>query len=352
MKTLLTFCFSYLLFTSFAATKTTVADGDWFNPANWSPSGVPLIEDTVLINHNITTNGVSVDFGANWLIVNSNASLESSTIFGLHGNLRSYGVIDIQTFAIGDGDSTLMYGTMLGDKLAPGNPVNINYGTIESDSLIAGEPFDNFGLIDNSHLVSATELTNHSQAAIVVAGTALFNSLALNESDATIEVGDLLLNGLTTNNGSIFCNNFTLGSGASDGIGKYCIALCLFNAGTITGTLDICDATPGMPCDMQLGTIAGTVTFCSSSPCASNVMVEELEIKLNLFPNPVDDLLNIEVNESTIGTEYQILSAMGQLIYSGEFQSKQNLHNLSQITSGVYFVKTQANNTHHKFTKN
>ena len=331
MKTILTLCFSCFLFTTFAATKTTVADGDWFNPANWSPSGVPFMEDTVLINHNITTNGVYVDFGANWLIVNSNASLESSTIFGLHGNLRSYGVIDIQTFAIGDGDSTLMYGTMLGEKLVPGNPVNVNYGIIESDSLIAGDTFDNFGLIDNSFFVSATELTNHSQA--------------------TMEVGDLLLNQLTTNNGSISCNNFTLGSGISDGVGNYCIALCFINSGTITGTLDICDATPGMPCDVQLGTIAGTVTFCSSSPCASNVMVEELEIKLNLFPNPVDDFLNIEVNESTIGTEYQILSAMGQLIYSGEFQSKQNVHHLTQITPGVYFVKTPANNTHHKFTK-
>ena len=95
MKTVLTFSFILFILSSFGATKTTVADGDWFDANNWSPLGVPVSEDIVIVDHNITIVGQTVDFGANWLIINPGASLVSDTVFGLHGNLRVLGDIDL-----------------------------------------------------------------------------------------------------------------------------------------------------------------------------------------------------------------------------------------------------------------
>ena len=62
-----------------AAIKETVANGSLFNPSIWSPAGVPLMEDTVIINHAITVTGNYVDFGASWLIVNQNGNITGDT---------------------------------------------------------------------------------------------------------------------------------------------------------------------------------------------------------------------------------------------------------------------------------
>jgi hypothetical protein len=64
MKTLLTTLLLFGALNSFAAIKETISNGSWFNPSIWSPAGVPLLEDTVIVNHTITVTGNYVDFGA------------------------------------------------------------------------------------------------------------------------------------------------------------------------------------------------------------------------------------------------------------------------------------------------
>ena len=43
----------------FSITKTTVASGNWNNPAVWSPSGMPATYDVVVISHTVTINTTS-----------------------------------------------------------------------------------------------------------------------------------------------------------------------------------------------------------------------------------------------------------------------------------------------------
>ena len=312
MKTFFTFCFTFLLFSSFATIKITATDGDWFVAGNWIPSGVPVFEDTVIVDHNMTISGSNVDFGANWLIVNAGASIVSDAIFGFHGNLKSYGTIDAQTFAIGDGDSTLMYGLFLGEKIALGNPSNINYGSIETDSLIAGEPFENFGSTTNIMFVSATDLWNHAGGTIT-SETGTISTLALNDVGGIMDLGELVTNESVTNNGFTSCTNWTHGSGTANGSGKYCIMMCFINNATISGTLDICDQSPGGFCDINMGTIAGTVTYCTVGVC--NAGLEVLETVVSIYPNPATDQITLKLDESIKGMNYRVSNLFGQQVF-------------------------------------
>jgi len=342
MKSAFTLCFILSLMSASATVKTTVADGSWFNSANWNPAGVPLAEDTVLINHDITVFGNYVDFGANWLIVNTGASIVSDTIFALHGNLRLLGTMDIHTIAVGDGDSTNIYGTVSGVKFAPGNTTNINYGTILSDTLVTGDVFDNYGLIDiNDLIIGGGLFLNHSSAAIVSSVSCVNGSPVVNQLNATMVIGDLTTGENITNNGDISCVNWTHGTGIADGTtGKYCISMCFINSSDITGTVDICDATPGGFCDFDFGTIAGTVTFCTAGGCNNNVSIDEISNSLSIYPNPVSDILFL--NDAPIGSCWQLLDINGKLCKTGIVVSNHEEVSLTNLEPGIYFLKNQS----------
>ena len=338
MKTVLTCLILFVSVLSFT-------DGSWHDPSIWNPAGVPLSEDTVIIDHDIIVAGSHVDFAADWLIVNSSASIVSDTIFSLHGNLRNYGLIDVQHLANGDGDSTLVYGTVSGLYFSAGNPVNMNYGNITSDTLSAGANFDNFGLIDVNILTAGgPNFTNHAGAAIVVSGLCTFSTVMENQAGATMDLADLVTNGNSTNEGDIACSNWTHGSGTAGGTnGKYCIGMCFINNATISGTIDVCDATPGGFCDVQMGTIAGTVTTCATSSCISNVGLDDYESnKIVLYPNPVNDVAQIK--NGSIGSSWQIMDVSGKLILSGKIQNNDQILLLEELDKGTYFLTVFNNN--------
>src|SRR5688500_7519467 len=103
-KIAMTLGFLSFFFTSMASVKTTVADGNWFDSLSWSPVGIPLTEDTVLVNHDMTASGNKIEFSANWLIIKNNKSVECDSIFSLHGNIRLHGSLEAKNYVNGDGD--------------------------------------------------------------------------------------------------------------------------------------------------------------------------------------------------------------------------------------------------------
>lgn len=339
---LIVFFFSYF---SSGAIKTTIANGDWFNPSVWSPSGVPMFEDTVVINHNITVSG-SVDYAANWMIVNPGASVISDSTFGLHGNLKLFGLMDIQTLGVGDGDSALIYGTLSGGISAMGNPYNINYGTVNTDTLTAGEGFINSGLIDIMQLVAGgTYFTSTSGAAINVSQQSIFSTSGnVNiELNSTVATAFLVTNADMINNGDITAGNWTHGSGTVSGTtGRFCVAQCFINNATITGTVDICDASPGGFCDMDMGSISGTVTYCQSGTCADNTGLTENESQnVSVFPNPADDFLFIDAGEGF--DQYVITDMSGRVVMNGKINDNTKL-DVREMEKGSYVIIIMGDN--------
>lgn len=338
MKTLLTLLLLVSALYSHATIKETISNGSWFNPSIWSPAGVPLMEDTVVINHAITVTGNYVDFGASWLIVNQTGNITGDTTFALHGNLKLYGQVDMSIFAVGDGDSTLIYGTVLGRKYIPGNPHNFNMsGTISSDSLILGDLFENYALINvQTLIVGGPLMINRTGGAINTSIMAVFGGVITNETGAIMNHTSLLTSENIINNGDISCIDWTHSQGTASGnTGKFCISNCFINLSDIQGTLDVCDSSPGGFCDMNLGTIAGTVSSCVLSPCSTAIgLQEELTNDAFIYPNPVKEILYAQ---ATIVEPIKLYGAQGNLLWSMEGQTAYTIP-MSSYASGIYYV--------------
>jgi hypothetical protein len=89
----------------------------------------------------------------------------------------------------------------------------------------------------------------------------------------------------------------------------------------------------------SVSTFYGT---CSSESVYFNPQLNIQTLKvagINLYPNPVSDELNIEVNETFIGKSFQLFSSTGELIKKGKLDSKINRISLTKLPSGPYFIE-------------
>jgi hypothetical protein len=169
-----------------------------------------------------------------------------------------------------------------------------------------------------------------------------FGGTVTNDINATMVFGSLITSENITNNGDISCTSWTHGSGIADGVtGKYCVSTCFMNMSTITGTIDVCDASPSGLCDLQMGTITGTVTFCTSGTCADNTGIDEQFEEFSLYPNPSKESIYIQNGE--FGNTYFISNCNGQLIQKGIVDSG-NI-NIDQLEKGIYFFNLEHSNS-------
>lgn len=75
---------------------------------------------------------------------------------------------------------------------------------------------------------------------------------------------------------------------------------------------------------------------------------------LNLYPNPTDRYLHIQIpDEIQVGT-YEIVNTLGQLVMQNEFYTKYNLLNVEALAKGLYTINIIANTAVYslKFIKN
>ncbi len=355
VKTLFTLALFCAYYTGFATVKTTVADGSWFNASNWSPLGVPLMEDTVIVNHNMNALGDKVEFGANWLIVTNSGNIVSDSVFALHGNLRLMGTLNASLYADGDGDSSLVYGILSGSTAALSNPVTFNYGTISSDSLILGETTHNYGFVDVDFVTAGSGVApfiNHSLASVSVTNSAIFSTDIINELNAEMIIGDLTTDISITNNGAISCQSWSHVGGIANGSGTYCVEGCFQNFADIQGSLDICDASPAEFCDWDFGNIAGTITNCVTSACIDDLGMDEAAASVDIYPNPAVSYIMIKHVEK--GSQWTILDFNGKRIVSGTVTTDITQIDVTQIPAGVYMLQIQndVNRTINRFVKN
>ncbi len=355
VKTFFTLALFCAYYSTFATVKTTVADGNWFNASNWSPSGIPLMEDTVIVNHNMNALGDKVEFGANWLIVSGSGNIVCDSIFALHGNLRLMGTLNASFYADGDGDSTLVYGTLSGTSAALSNPVTFNYGIISSDSLILSETTHNYGLIDVDFVTAGSGVApfiNHSSASVNVINSAIFSTDIINELNAEMIIGDLMTDISINNNGAISCQSWSHVGGIANGSGTYCVEGCFQNYADIQGSLDICDASPAAFCDWDFGTIAATITNCVTSACIDDLGMSEAAALVDIYPNPA--VSYIMLKHVAKESQWTILDFNGKRILSGTITAEITQIDVSGIPAGVYMLQIQndENRTTNRFVKN
>lgn len=81
-----------------------------------------------------------------------------------------------------------------------------------------------------------------------------------------------------------------------------------------------------------------------ASNCPQNIVSSVKESTLNetnlkVYPNPANDLLNIELNFEVGGNTNVILTnSIGQIISNGKIESKQSKFDISAVPNGIYFV--------------
>ena len=102
-----------VILTFSAASKISIADGNWETDATWSPSGVPMLIDNVTINHSVTVNSsVAADPAiCNNLSVNSGKllTIESGKALTINGNLSNP---EGAAFTIASGGSLITKGSI------------------------------------------------------------------------------------------------------------------------------------------------------------------------------------------------------------------------------------------------
>jgi hypothetical protein len=63
---------------------------------------------------------------------------------------------------------------------------------------------------------------------------------------------------------------------------------------------------------------------------------ENVSQRINTWPNPTSENLNITVSEAYIGETYSLYNNMGQLILTNKIQSTQTTLDVSNLSKGAY----------------
>lgn len=149
--------------------------------------------------------------------------------------------------------------------------------------------------------------------------------------------GDLVMDG-----GVLQVEGNFINLASVDGTGSICVIDSTTNEGDISGTVDICDASPTVFTapfiDENTGTIAGTVTYCSNSACATGIMDGSLA-RISLGPNPAND--RVQLHGLLAGSTYLIIDATGRTCTLGSASSDRTEVDVTALASGAYRVQVR-----------
>lgn len=80
----------------------------------------------------------------------------------------------------------------------------------------------------------------------------------------------------------------------------------------------------------------GTITVNTGS--VGIISTNQIENDFNLFPNPFNEVLNINSNAKMIGKRYIVVNNLGQEVLNGEILSVFTTLNLACLSEGVYSI--------------
>lgn len=307
---------------SFGQTKTSVTNGDFYNPLTWDCFCLPASGDNVVINHDLTMN-TGIYYTAGTITINPSGSLTQT---GINRDIW----IDGSGRFINHGDVHVRYFLTSQWTYLENNG---NFNNI--DSMLTQ------GVVNNSGTINVYDFLNDHVANFGNFGTMNIQHNMNNQGNfdnyGSIDIGLDFSNCNTqsvhaefTNNGTMcIANNFLNCNGDElNGSGHYYIGSLASNLGEFSGTFTFHTPTGTMAIN---GTIGSNVTITTGS-CALYISENE-NIDFQLYPNPATE--TIFVSEKT--GDYTITDIKGQIVKEGKLT--QNGINVSDLNNGVYFFK-------------
>jgi N-acetylneuraminic acid mutarotase len=80
----------------------------------------------------------------------------------------------------------------------------------------------------------------------------------------------------------------------------------------------------------------------------AEIVENNLSKSLDVYPNPCQNELHIEVNSTENPTNYEVFNALGQIVQSGEIEPTNSFINTSDFPQGFYIISINGN-THRRF---
>ncbi len=313
---------------------------DWLDPSN---SGVEILDQyPALVTYNMdatvsagsdnTSEVCGEDFTPNVTLVNEGSLNLTSAVITYFLDTNTSTVVN-WTGSLSEGESTIV-ATPSYSNLSSGshtftiNVSNPNGTTDENDSnnlfvfnFNVSPTYTTSTIIfdiltDNYGSETTWSLTNSSGAEVASGPTALYGNATAYQETITIPTFDE-------------CYTFTIFDSASDGI-------CCGTFGNGSYTLE----------DENGNNIKTGGIFSSSESVLFNVQnplsVGEFDLVnlIDIYPNPVNDNLTINLTNINENVDYQIFNTLGQAIQKGNLNSNgTSVLNLSSYQSGIYFIK-------------
>ena len=91
-------------------------------------------------------------------------------------------------------------------------------------------------------------------------------------------------------------------------------------------------------CDPHAGNMNGTVTVTSTAGISENNL-----LSFEMYPNPVSDLLNIQLPTGTEKAEVSVFDYTGRLVSSKIISSNDTAIDVQKISRGIYMIRVATN---------
>ena len=273
----------------------------------------------------------------------------------LNGNFTNNGIINVGTFynesvfhnygAIVNADSITNAGAFT-NHLNSWMEVDsmTNTGILTNDGTISYYAFTNFGNYTNNNLITFFDFTNigsfSNNDSLIGTGSFFNVGNFTNVFGSKLLIGDSFLNadtlgyhGYFYNDGYVYVGNNWYNSDTIAGTaGSFIVENLTGNEGMMTGAFDFCDLTPPASTpfiDYNIGTIDASITYCT------NTSVKEINAEdINVFPNPVKDILQVSgITETSV---FLISDITGKILSSNYLNQNKSAINISEYNNGVF----------------
>jgi hypothetical protein len=206
---------TFLTVNSYSTTYTSAANGNWMNFMTWSPFGVPIPGDIVIINHNVvmdtalayTSGSVTVNVGAS---LTQDASGRDIWLNGVGASLTNHGTITMRNMLLNSGSFTNT-GSFNIKSFANFITMDNSGNFVGVDSLYNDGTINNNGTINIMTFYNNNIMNNYGtiQGLTTVVDSMWNEGTFLNDVGAMLKADSATNNGTFTNGGTIEYFQFT-----------------------------------------------------------------------------------------------------------------------------------------------